>query len=35
LEEKFGIKVAPEEVVRENFETVGTICQYLRGKRNA
>jgi acyl carrier protein len=30
LEEQFGIVVAPEDVIPENFATIDTICGYLR-----
>lgn len=30
LEEQFGIEVAPREVTPGNFETVDTICAYVR-----
>ena len=30
LEEQFGIVVAPEDLIPENFETVDAICAYLR-----
>jgi len=30
LEERFGIVVAPDELIPENFETVEAICAYLR-----
>ena len=29
LEQQFGIVVAPEELIPENFETVEAICTYL------
>jgi acyl carrier protein len=32
LEKKFGVKVAPEDIVQENFETVERIIKYLRDK---
>lgn len=30
LEQQFGIVVAPEELIPENFETVDAICAYIR-----
>ena len=30
LEQQFGIVVAPEELIPENFETVEAICAYIR-----
>ena len=33
LEEKFGIKVSPEDVVSTNFETVGAISSFVSGKK--
>jgi acyl carrier protein len=33
IEDRFGVKVSPEDVVPENFETVEAICSYLRSKR--
>jgi acyl carrier protein len=33
LEEKFGVKVDPEDVVRENFETVAMILNFMDEKR--
>ena len=33
LEDKFGIKIAPEDIVQENFETVGAIRRYLDTKQ--
>lgn len=30
LEEQFGVVVAPEDLIPENFETVNAICNYLR-----
>ncbi|MBI5070601.1 MAG: acyl carrier protein [Deltaproteobacteria bacterium] len=33
LEEKFSIKVAEEELVPENFETIARICAYLERKQ--
>ena len=33
LEEKFGVKVSSGDVIPGNFETVQTICKYLRSKR--
>lgn len=32
LEEQFGIVVAAEEVIPENFETVEAICRFLRAQ---
>lgn len=29
LEEQFGVVVAPEDLIPENFETVDAICAYL------
>jgi len=33
LEQQFGIVVAPEELIPENFETVEAICAYLRAQQ--
>lgn len=33
LEEGFSIKVAEEELVPENFETIARICAYLERKQ--
>jgi len=33
LEEKFGTKVDPEDVVSENFETIAAITAYVSKKR--
>lgn len=33
LEEKFNVKVAPDDVVGENFESVGAISRFILGKR--
>jgi acyl carrier protein len=33
LEEEFGIIVDPEDVIPEHFETVDTICAYLRTRQ--
>jgi acyl carrier protein len=33
LEEKFGVTVIPDDVVNENFETVGAICRFLKEKK--
>ncbi len=30
LAQQFGIVVAPEELIPENFETVDAICAYIR-----
>jgi acyl carrier protein len=35
LEERFGIVVAAEELIPENFETVEAICAYLRVQQQA
>lgn len=32
LEQKFGIKVGMEDVVPENFDTIDTICSYVRSR---
>jgi acyl carrier protein len=32
LEDRFKVKVSPEDVVPENFETVQAICRYLRSR---
>ncbi len=32
LEKQFGVIVASEDLTLENFETVDTICAYLRSK---
>ena len=32
LEEQFGIVVAPEDLISEHFETIDTICAYLRAQ---
>jgi acyl carrier protein len=33
VEERFGVVVAPEELIPENFATVDAICAYLRAWR--
>jgi acyl carrier protein len=33
LEESFGIEIGPEEVVPENFETIGDIASLVRGQQ--
>jgi len=35
LEEQFGVAVAAEDLVPENFETVNTICAYLHAEQHA
>jgi acyl carrier protein len=35
IEERFGVKVQPEDVVVENFETVNTICSLIEATRAA
>lgn len=34
IEEKYSLKIAPDEVVGENFETVEAICRFVRDKKN-
>jgi len=34
IEEKYSLKIAPEDVVRENFETVEAISAYVRKRKN-
>ncbi len=29
LEQQFGVVVAPEDLIPENFETIDAICRYL------
>ena len=33
LEEKLGVKVSPEDVVSENFETIGMISRFISEKK--
>jgi acyl carrier protein len=33
LEEQFGVVIAPEDLIPENFETVATLCSYLRARQ--
>ncbi len=33
LEEQFGVEVAPDELIPENFDTVVAICKYIRTRR--
>jgi acyl carrier protein len=33
LEQQFGIVVAPEELIPENFETIEAMCAYLRAQQ--
>lgn len=33
LEERFGVEVAPDELIPENFETVEAICGYIRTRQ--
>lgn len=33
LEEQFGVEVAPDELIPENFETVEAICGYIRTRQ--
>jgi acyl carrier protein len=33
LEQQFGVVVAPEELIPDNFGTIDTICGYLRDKQ--
>ena len=33
LEEQFGVVVAPEDLIPENFETVIAICGYLHARQ--
>ena len=35
LEQKFGVVVGAEELVPENFQTVSTICSFLRTKNKS
>ena len=35
LEQKFGVVVGAEELVPENFQTVSTICTFLRTKNKS
>jgi acyl carrier protein len=32
IEERYSLKIAPDEVVSENFETVEAICKFVRSK---
>jgi acyl carrier protein len=34
IEEKYSLKIAPEDVIRENFETVEAICRYVGKRKN-
>lgn len=34
LEERFGVVVAPEDLVPENFDTVDALCSYLRAQQS-
>ena len=34
IEEKYALKIAPGDVIPENFGTVEMICRYLRKKKN-
>ena len=34
IEEKYSLKVAPEDVIRENFETVDAISDYIQKRKN-
>jgi acyl carrier protein len=33
IEERFGVKVGADEVVPENFETLGAIVEFVRQKK--
>ena len=33
IEKKFGLKVEPDELVPENFETIGTICTFISRRK--
>ena len=33
IEERFGVRVEDEELVPENFETVGTLADFIENKR--
>lgn len=35
IEERFGVKVADEDVVFENFESIGTMARYVEHKAAA
>jgi acyl carrier protein len=35
LEERFDVKVAPEDIVQENFETIGAISRYISERKGA
>jgi acyl carrier protein len=35
LEQQFGVKVSPEEVVPKNFRSIDSICAYLLAKRKS
>jgi acyl carrier protein len=35
LEEQFGAVVAPEDLIPEHFETIDSICTYLRAQHQA
>jgi acyl carrier protein len=35
IEDEFRVKVAPEEILLENFATVGAICRLVRAKQPA
>ena len=35
IEEKLGVKVDADEVVRENFDTIDAICRFVREKKSA
>jgi len=33
LEQQFGVKVPPEDMVPENFKSIDAICTYFRSKQ--
>lgn len=35
LEEKMGVKVNPDDIVHENFETIDAICRFVQEKKSA
>jgi len=33
IEERYSLRIAPGDVIRENFETVDAICGYVRKRK--